>query len=245
MFGDSAAYDVLPFFAEGFRRFVLAHTPAVDFDLVRGEQPRVVISLMTERFLIEVPTDSKELSIRFLEREKLARATLRSPLTYIRTMNRKSGQTPAPGASPDDQDIPRVEDVMLPALSDSIGGEETVREAAKRLVELEVFALRVVDGDDRLLGTTTARDIADVVAADGDPDSVRIGDVVKRQLVVAAQDALDDAAAVMRHQRVGWLSVVDGKGQLVGRITRARIDDYVKRIDAEAGEASVDRNPEA
>jgi CBS domain-containing protein len=100
----------------------------------------------------------------------------------------------------------------------------------------------------------TARDISDVVAADGDPDSVRIGDVVKRDLVVAAGDALDDAAAVMWHQRVGWLTVVDGEGRFVGRITRARIDEYMKRIAAEAakaaeageaGGATVESKPEA
>lgn len=259
MFGDSSSYGILQFLAEGFRRFVFAHTPAVDFDLVRREQPHVVISLMTERFLITVPTDSKDLSIQSLEREKLANETLRNPLKFIRAMHRKSAQPSAPGASPDARDIPRVEDVMMPALSDRIGNDITVREAAKRLVELEVFALRVVDADDRFLGVITARDVADVIAADGDPDSVRIGDVVTQELVVAAEDALDDAAAVMRHQRVGWLSVVDGKGRLVGRVTKARIDDYLKRVDSEhnesteateaaeaskAGEASVESKPE-
>jgi CBS domain-containing protein len=61
---------------------------------------------------------------------------------------------------------------------------------------------------------------------------------VKRELVVAASDPLDDAAAVMRHQKVGWLSVVDGKGRLVGRVTRARIDDYMKRIAADTGKST-------
>lgn len=247
MFGDSSAYGTLQFFAEGFRRFVFAHTPAVDFELVRREQPRIVISMMTERFLIEVPTDSKELSIRSLEREKLATATLRHPLAFVRTMHKKSAKTPTTPASPDDRDTLKVEDVMQPAVSDRIGAESTVREAAKRLVELEVFALRVVDSDDRFLGQVTARNISDVVAADGDLDSIRIGDVANRELVVAAEDALHDAAALMRHQRVGWLSVVDGNGRLVGRITRARIEEYMKRTNAEAGknvEASVESKPE-
>jgi hypothetical protein len=128
MFGDSNGYGVLQFLAESFRRFVFAHTPAVDFDVVRREEPRVVISLMTERFLIEVPTDSKELSIRSLERDKLATANLRTPLSFIRTMHRKSAQPPPTGTSSEDRNTLRVEDVMQPALSDSIGGESTVRE---------------------------------------------------------------------------------------------------------------------
>jgi hypothetical protein len=51
VFGDSYSFGLLPFLAESFRRLVLLHHPAVDWEVVGEEQPSVVLTVMCERFL--------------------------------------------------------------------------------------------------------------------------------------------------------------------------------------------------
>src|SRR6185436_11618014 len=71
LFGDSYAEALLKFLAESFRRFVFAHSPTVDLELVERERPNLVVSLMAERFLIQVPDDARAPS--FVERERAKR----------------------------------------------------------------------------------------------------------------------------------------------------------------------------
>ena len=51
---DSYAVRVVPFLAESFRRLVFGHIPTLDYELVEEVQPDVVITIFSERFLIEV-----------------------------------------------------------------------------------------------------------------------------------------------------------------------------------------------
>jgi hypothetical protein len=58
IFRDSFAEAMLPFLAETFRRVVIVWNPFVDYDLVAREEPHLVMNIMAERFLMEVPDDN-------------------------------------------------------------------------------------------------------------------------------------------------------------------------------------------
>jgi hypothetical protein len=78
---DSYAVRVVPFLAESFRRLVFGHVPTLDYELVEEVEPDVVISVMSERFLIEVPEDLHvgTPTLREFEAHKLARGKVLRP----------------------------------------------------------------------------------------------------------------------------------------------------------------------
>jgi alginate O-acetyltransferase complex protein AlgJ len=80
LFGDSYSPMLMRFLAESFRRLVFAHMPTVDYELVERERPDVVVSLLAERFLIEVPDDSKGVTVEDLARPKLEKGNTRPRL---------------------------------------------------------------------------------------------------------------------------------------------------------------------
>jgi hypothetical protein len=55
LFGDSYSYGILRFLSESFRRFAFAQTVSIDLDVIERERPDVVISLMSERFIVVPP----------------------------------------------------------------------------------------------------------------------------------------------------------------------------------------------
>lgn len=76
--GDSNAYGLLPFLAESFRRTVFAQTAALDAGLVQREQPDVVLTVISERFLLEVPDVPGEPGVEEQATAKLAAGRTRS-----------------------------------------------------------------------------------------------------------------------------------------------------------------------
>jgi hypothetical protein len=76
VFGDSSAYALLHLLAEGFRRLVFGHIHTLDRSLVEEVKPDVVITVMTERFLVRPPDDSNAPMLSELEKEKLAAGAL-------------------------------------------------------------------------------------------------------------------------------------------------------------------------
>jgi hypothetical protein len=58
VFGDSYAIEVVRYMSESFGRLVFCFWPAVDYGVVEREQPDYVVSILNERFLINVPDDS-------------------------------------------------------------------------------------------------------------------------------------------------------------------------------------------
>jgi hypothetical protein len=55
--GDWSAYRLLVPLADSFRRMVFAHVTTLDHELVEQERPDVVISVIEEARLTEVPVD--------------------------------------------------------------------------------------------------------------------------------------------------------------------------------------------
>ena len=77
--GDSFAHAMLPFLCESFGRLVFAHITTLDQQLVTQVEADIVVSIMNERFIIEVPTDEGAKTLEQLADEKRARGVVYPP----------------------------------------------------------------------------------------------------------------------------------------------------------------------
>ena len=87
---------------------------------------------------------------------------------------------------------------------------QSVREVARYMTERRVGAVSVLEGT-RLVGIISERDIMTRVVAKGlDPDATRAGDVMTRDLVVAAaSESHDDGLRKMKQAGCRHLPVVE------------------------------------
>jgi len=118
----------------------------------------------------------------------------------------------------------RVRDYMSTRL-ECIGPNEGVMDCARRLVSLNLSGLLVVDGEKRLVGLITERDLIDVALSAGyfDEAGGRVADYMSTALdTVDAGESLMDVAerfARTSHRRYPVLE----EGRLVGLIARRDI----------------------
>ena len=119
----------------------------------------------------------------------------------------------------------------------SIGLDEPVSAAAKLMKRSNIGAVPVCDGQNRLRGMLTDRDIVTrCVAAELDPGTVPVSEIMSRGVVtVSPFDEVEHAAKTMSTDQVRRLPVLDG-GKLVGMVT---LCDMARNCncDMEAGEA--------
>lgn len=71
VFGDSYTFGLLPFLSESFGRLVFAQNPSVDMRLIERERPQLALTVISERFLLDVPDDENEIGV---EERALAKA---------------------------------------------------------------------------------------------------------------------------------------------------------------------------
>lgn len=93
---------------------------------------------------------------------------------------------------------------------------DTCRDAAALMRKEDCGSLPIVEGD-RLVGIVTDRDIViRAIAADKDPRTCAVGDVMTADPVtVSPRTSLDEAATIMAERQIRRLPVIDG-GRLVG-----------------------------
>lgn len=108
---------------------------------------------------------------------------------------------------------------------------ESVIEAARRMAEYGVGDLIVVQDQrpalPRPIGIVTDRDLVVQVLADPDraPASVKVGDVMNHDLVVAREaDDIDVVVARMRERAIRRIPIVDNEGGLQGLLS---LDDIL------------------
>ena len=77
--GDSFSDQLLPFLAGSFGRFVYARTFGLDYDFIRQHEPDVVVSVLNERFMINIPHDFYLPSVKEMQQEKIAQGLTREP----------------------------------------------------------------------------------------------------------------------------------------------------------------------
>ena len=101
-----------------------------------------------------------------------------------------------------------------------IDQSEPVSAAAKLLKQCNVGALPVCDGQKKLRGLLTDRDIVTrCVAAGADPQETPVREIMSRGVVTATPfDEVEQAVRVMSGDQVRRLPVLDD-GQLVGMVT--------------------------
>jgi CBS domain-containing protein len=109
----------------------------------------------------------------------------------------------------------------------------TVDQAAREMRSKNVGALVVVNAG-RPIGMLTDRDVAvEVVAKGMDPDTVRVGDVMRKKPITIREDlGIFDAARTFAKTGVRRLPVVTKSGGLVGVIA---VDDLIMLLGNEMG----------
>ncbi len=107
--------------------------------------------------------------------------------------------------------------------------DATVRDALERMFHHGVGVLPVVDGDGRVVGIATDRDLARAVyERDAAPAEIPLADAMTTPVHTVRPDAdLTAARELLREHRIRRLPVVDGEGRLVGILS---IDDLARAM---------------
>lgn len=125
-----------------------------------------------------------------------------------------------------------------------VGEHDSVRDAARRLAELEAGAMPICGDDERLKGMITDRDIAVKVVAEGkDPEATEVAELAEGTPVwVEAGADVDQAVELMAKHNVRRLPVIDDH-QLVGIISQADIARQTSAQEAGGLVASISSAP--
>ncbi len=113
----------------------------------------------------------------------------------------------------------KLRDIMTKNV-DVISPETTLEQAARRMKELNVGVIPIVDGD-RLKGILTDRDITvRAVALGRDPRNTLAQETMTPEVVSVFDDqSVEDAAQVMSDFQIRRLPVVDHNNHLVGIVS--------------------------
>ena len=104
----------------------------------------------------------------------------------------------------------------------------SLRDAARKMKELDVGLIPVCDGD-RLKGVLTDRDITIRATADGrDPAKTKVSEVMSTDLAYGLEDQeVEEAVSVMEARQIRRLPVVNLDKRLVGIVSLADIAVHV------------------
>ncbi len=104
----------------------------------------------------------------------------------------------------------------------TLRGEDTVQQACKRMYERRVGAVLVVDGDNRLQGIFTGRDMVRVMAENETPGALVLRDVMTKGPDTINRGATAiDALRAMGDGGYRHLPVVEPDGRVVGIVARS------------------------
>ncbi|MET8152300.1 CBS domain-containing protein [Actinoplanes sp. NPDC049668] len=114
-------------------------------------------------------------------------------------------------------------EIMSPDVT-CVGEKETLTDASRKMVDLDVGSLPICGADDRLRGMLTDRDIVTKAVAQGrDPAQVTAGELAQGKLVtIGADDDVADVLDTMAGHQVRRLPVIDGH-RLVGMVALADV----------------------
>lgn len=108
--------------------------------------------------------------------------------------------------------------------AECIGENETLKQAARKMKDLDVGSLPICGEDNRLKGMLTDRDIViKCLAEGGDPRSATAGEFAQdKPVTIGADDSIEEAIKTMQEHQVRRLPVIDGH-DLVGMLSQADI----------------------
>ncbi|MFC8302821.1 CBS domain-containing protein [Specibacter sp. NPDC057265] len=113
---------------------------------------------------------------------------------------------------------------IMTGSAECVGENETLADAARKMLQLDVGSLPICGEDKRLKGMVTDRDIVIKCIAQGqDPSSTRAGALGQgKPVTIGAEDSVEEAINTMQEHRVRRLPVIDGH-ELVGMLSQADI----------------------
>jgi CBS domain-containing protein len=114
----------------------------------------------------------------------------------------------------------KVRDIMTGQVG-SCGPETNLAEAARIMWDKDCGAAPVLDGEGKVVGIITDRDICMALTTRNRPASeVSVGEVISGAVkTCAAEDAVGAALKKMRDEQLRRLPVVDDEGKLVGMLS--------------------------
>ena len=119
----------------------------------------------------------------------------------------------------------KVEDIMNHKV-ESISPGDSIKEAARKMHDLHIGALTVID-DDQLVGIITDRDICCKVAAIGrDAVMTQVHEIMTKDVITCYSDQdIDDAADLMMSHRIRRLAVTTRNDTVAGFLS---VDDIAQ-----------------
>lgn len=107
----------------------------------------------------------------------------------------------------------------------TIGADETLESAARKMKELGIGALPVLERG-QLSGIVTDRDLAvRAVATGADPSRTHVREAMTAQVIACREDdEVEEAARTMEERAVRRIMVLDREGELSGMLS---VDDLV------------------
>jgi CBS domain-containing protein len=113
----------------------------------------------------------------------------------------------------------QVRDVMTKNV-EVIRPEDTLRDAAQKMKELDVGAMPVCDGE-RLVGMLTDRDITIRAVADGlDPNQTTAQQTMTPEIYYCFDNQnIEDAALIMMENQIRRLPILNNEKKLVGMVS--------------------------
>lgn len=127
------------------------------------------------------------------------------------------------------------------------GPKDTVKAAARLMVENDCGEIPVVDEGGKPVGVVTDRDIACRCVAKDKPTDTAVGDVMSAPVVtVTPETSIDDCCTTMEENQLRRVPVVDAEGKCCGMVSQADIaksagakdtSELVRRISEPASEA--------
>ena len=98
--------------------------------------------------------------------------------------------------------------------------DHTFADAASVLHDHHISSVIIIDGDGRVAGIVTERDLVNVVADGLDPRELALTDRMTSDLTtLSPRDDLTDAATLMESKDIRHLPVVDQGGKLAGIVS--------------------------
>ncbi|MEU9297432.1 CBS domain-containing protein [Streptomyces sp. NPDC048266] len=137
-------------------------------------------------------------------------------------------------------------DIMTPDAT-CVSSSETLVDAARKMVELDVGALPICGPDEKLKGMLTDRDIVVKIVAQGkDPNRCTVAECAQDEIVtVQADDSVEQVLSVMSGHRIRRVPVIDGH-VLVGIVAQAdvaralperQVGDLVETVSSDSPES--------
>ena len=125
----------------------------------------------------------------------------------------------------------------------SIGPNESVQAAARLMKSNHVGSIPVLEGEKKLVGILTDRDLAIKVVSEGRaPMSTNVSDVMSRNVLTCGpNDDVETAIKTMEEHQIRRVPVVDDQQRLLGIVAQADVATRVgepKRVAKAGGEIS-------